>query len=140
MVTNELQKVMDAYNKISHERKEWQILLEARQIEVDLVAQESEKVKVHLNNIRKSPSHNSAKSNRTTSRGEDIIIKVPTDLYIIPFIILLKVLLISLVILVVTLVTNLLTVENFPLENRFGDQKLLILTLKDPKILGYQKN
>ena len=70
--------------------------------------------------------------------GENLLMKVPkypTDLYLIPLIILLNLLLISLVILVVTLVINLLTVGNFLLENGFGDQKLLILTLKGPKIL-----
>lgn len=37
------------------------------------------------------------------------------------------------------LVTYLLTTENFPLENGFEDQKLLIPTHKDPKIHGYLK-
>lgn len=46
MVTNELQKVIDVYNKIAQEKKEWQILLKASQSEFDLLAQESEKVKL----------------------------------------------------------------------------------------------
>ena len=36
-------------------------------------------------------------------------------------------------------VTNLLTTENFLQVNGFGDQKMLILTIKDPKLFGYQK-
>ena len=73
------------------------------------------------------------------SKGEDILINVLTNVYLIPLIVQLKLLLVSLVILVVTLVTNFVTVGNIPPENGFGDQKLLTLTLKDPRILGYQK-
>jgi len=46
MVTNELQKFIDEYNKIAQEKKDCQILLEASQIEVDLFAEELEEVKM----------------------------------------------------------------------------------------------
>ncbi|XP_015158901.1 uncharacterized protein [Solanum tuberosum] len=42
MVADELQKVIDEYNKIAQEKKDWQILLEASQIEVDLLIEELE--------------------------------------------------------------------------------------------------
>ncbi|XP_049365262.1 uncharacterized protein LOC125830085 [Solanum verrucosum] len=63
MVIDELQKVIDEYNKIAQEKKDRQILLEASQIEVDLLEEELEEVKMQLNNIRKSPSHSSVRSN-----------------------------------------------------------------------------
>ena len=66
MVTNELQKVIDAYNKISQEKKDWQILLEASLTELYLLAEELGNVKVQLNSIKKSPNHKSVGYNRTT--------------------------------------------------------------------------
>ncbi|KAH0665666.1 hypothetical protein KY285_026872 [Solanum tuberosum] len=42
MVADELQKVIDEYNKIAQEKKDWQVLLEASQIEVDLLTKELE--------------------------------------------------------------------------------------------------
>ena len=74
--------------------------------------------------MKKSPSHSSVKSNRTTSNRKDILIVVPADpidLYIIPT--LLETLLKLLAILVVISFTNLLTVENILLESGFGDLK-----------------
>ncbi|XP_049394650.1 uncharacterized protein LOC125858929 [Solanum stenotomum] len=65
MFTDELQKVIDEYNKIAQEKKDWQILLEASQIEVDILTEELEEVKMQLDSIRKSPSHSSVRSNTT---------------------------------------------------------------------------
>ena len=39
IIIDELHKVIDAYNKVVQEKKEFHILLEASQIEVDLLAQ-----------------------------------------------------------------------------------------------------
>lgn len=55
--TDELPKLIDDYNKVTQEKKDWQILLEASLIEVDILGEELEKVKVQLNITRKSPSH-----------------------------------------------------------------------------------
>ena len=65
MVIDELHKVIDEYNKLAQEKKDWQILLEASQIEVDLLTEELEEVKMQLNSIRQSPSHSSVRSNRS---------------------------------------------------------------------------
>lgn len=40
MVTNKLRKVIDEYNKIAREKKDWKILLKASQIEVDLLQED----------------------------------------------------------------------------------------------------
>ncbi|XP_049364757.1 uncharacterized protein LOC125829593 [Solanum verrucosum] len=64
-VADELQKVIDEYNKIAQEKKDWQILLEASQIEVDLLTEELKDVKMQLNSVRKSSSHCSVRSNRS---------------------------------------------------------------------------
>ncbi|KAH0755142.1 hypothetical protein KY290_025412 [Solanum tuberosum] len=69
MVADELQKVIDEYNKIAQEKKDWQVLLEASQIEVDLLMEELEELKMQLNNIRKSPSHSSEQSKKTYRKG-----------------------------------------------------------------------
>ncbi|KAH0729871.1 hypothetical protein KY289_001059 [Solanum tuberosum] len=65
MVTDGLQKVIDEYKKIAQEKKDWQILLKASQIEVDLLQEELDEIKMQLNSIKKSPSHNSERSNRS---------------------------------------------------------------------------
>lgn len=57
IVTDELHKVIDEYNKLAPENKDWQILLEASKIEVDLLTKELEEIKMQLNNTRKSPNH-----------------------------------------------------------------------------------
>ena len=46
MVSDELQKFIDEYNKHLQETNVWQILLKASQIEVDLLLEELEKVKM----------------------------------------------------------------------------------------------
>ena len=46
MVSDELLKFIDEYNKHLQETNVWQILLKASQIEVDLLLQELEKVKM----------------------------------------------------------------------------------------------
>lgn len=51
MVTDELQKFIDEYNKVAQEKKVQMILLEASQIEVDLLTKELEEKKIHLNTI-----------------------------------------------------------------------------------------
>lgn len=66
MVTGELHNVIDEYNTITQEKKVWQILLEASQIEVDLLTEELEEVKMQFNSFRKSPSYSSVQSNLTT--------------------------------------------------------------------------
>ena len=68
---------------------------------------------------KKSPNHSSNRSNRSITNSHS---PETSEL---------------LNILVLVLVTNLLIVENTPIWNRSGDQKLLII--KDPKILGYLK-
>lgn len=93
---------------------------------------------MQLKSVRKSLSHNSARSNRIEHyrrrsqnyRPYRSNISISTSHS-------LKHLLQLLPILVVTLVINLLIVENIPLENGYGDQKSIII--KDPKILGYLK-
>ncbi|XP_049378086.1 uncharacterized protein LOC125842830 [Solanum stenotomum] len=60
------EKVIDEYNKFAQEKKDWLILLKESQIEVDLLTEELDEVKIQLNSIRKSPSHSSVRSNRTT--------------------------------------------------------------------------
>ncbi|KAH0636478.1 hypothetical protein KY289_036393 [Solanum tuberosum] len=69
MVTYELQKVIDEYNKLAQEKKDWQILLEASQIEVNLLTKELEEIKLQLNSIRKSLSHSSEQSKKTYKKG-----------------------------------------------------------------------
>ena len=66
MVIDELKKVINEYNKLAQEKKDWQILLEAIQIEVGLLTEDLEEIKMQLNNIRKSPSHSPGQSNQTT--------------------------------------------------------------------------
>lgn len=58
MVSDELQNVINEKNKLAQEEKNWQFLLEASQIEVDLLTKELEEKKIHLNTIWKSCSHN----------------------------------------------------------------------------------
>lgn len=53
IITDELQKVIDVYNKLSKDKKNWKILLEASTIEVNLLQEELYDVKMQLNNIRK---------------------------------------------------------------------------------------
>lgn len=57
MVADELQKVIEEYNKIAQENKVRHIILKASQIEVDLLIEELEEVKMYLISIKKSPSH-----------------------------------------------------------------------------------
>ena len=52
-------------NKAVQENKVWQILLEASQIEVILLSEELENVKMQLNSVRKSSRHRSIQSNKT---------------------------------------------------------------------------
>ena len=52
--------------KAVQENKVCQILLEASQIEVILLSEELEKVKMQLNSVRKSSRHSSIQSNKTT--------------------------------------------------------------------------
>ncbi|XP_059310153.1 uncharacterized protein LOC132061332 [Lycium ferocissimum] len=59
LVTDDLQKMIDEYNKLAKEKKNWQIQLEASQIEVDLLEEELGEIKMQLNSIKKSPSHSS---------------------------------------------------------------------------------
>lgn len=65
MVIDELHKVIDEYNKLAQEKKDWQILIMETHIQVDLLTEELKKVKMQLNNIRKSPNHSSVRSNKT---------------------------------------------------------------------------
>lgn len=65
MVTDEFHNVIDKYNKFPQEKKYWQILLEASQIEVDLLAEELEEIRLQLNRIWKSPSYSFVRSNKT---------------------------------------------------------------------------
>lgn len=46
MIAEELQNVIDEYNKLFREKKDWQILLEASQIEVYLLQEELDDVKM----------------------------------------------------------------------------------------------
>lgn len=138
MVADELQKVIDEYNKIAQDKKDWQILLEASQIEVDLLTEELEEVKMQLNSARKSSSHSYVRSNifilnrrrspnQNCNKSNRSILSSPSP-------------------------DNSTKVacytcgefghksfncRNILLENGSGDQKLLII--KDPKILGYLK-
>lgn len=65
MFTDELQKIIDEYNKLSQEKTDYKIVLETSQINVDLLEKELEEVKMLLNSIRKSPNHTSVRSNRS---------------------------------------------------------------------------
>lgn len=51
MITDELQKVIGEYNKISNEKKNQEILLEESQVEVNLAQEELDEIKMRTNSI-----------------------------------------------------------------------------------------
>ena len=72
MITDKLQKTIDEYNKLAQQKKScearfkqklkeeqrnYQIEIEACQIEIDLLHEELDDVKIKLNSFKKSPSH-----------------------------------------------------------------------------------
>ncbi|KAH0646552.1 hypothetical protein KY284_034436 [Solanum tuberosum] len=65
MALGETSKVIDEYNKLANEKKNWQISLEVSQVEVDLLLEELGELKTQLNSVKKSPSHSPVRSNRS---------------------------------------------------------------------------
>lgn len=65
MVTDELYKVIDQYNKLSQKKKDFQKHVEASMFEVEFCTKKLEEVMKQINCIKKSPSYNFVRSNGT---------------------------------------------------------------------------
>ena len=75
LITDDFQKVLDEYKKLLQEKKDWKVLLEASEIEVDFLKEELEEVKFELNSLKKSTSQSyvgSAKSSGKEPAISDI--------------------------------------------------------------------
>ncbi|XP_075092555.1 uncharacterized protein LOC142172773 [Nicotiana tabacum] len=115
----ESQEMMNELKRLTREVKDWKLKHEVCEIENDVLQEEFEDLQMQLNNMHKSTSHSSVRSNQTTYKSTG---KEPAR----------------------TKSTSSNTYER-PIngsDDEFGNQKVLnlvTLTLQDPGKLGYLK-
>ncbi|XP_060210640.1 uncharacterized protein LOC132637589 [Lycium barbarum] len=66
----DLNRVFNEYKKLKRERRDWELKLEVVETEKDLHQEEVDDLKLQLNGLRKSTSHSSVKSNKSTHNNK----------------------------------------------------------------------
>ncbi|XP_070034373.1 uncharacterized protein [Nicotiana tomentosiformis] len=64
---SDIEKVLHELRKIQREKKDWSLKLEICEIERDMLQEEVHELQLQLNELQKSTSHSSIKSNQSTS-------------------------------------------------------------------------